>query len=51
VDAAAEAAFLAVSRGRPGVYNVAEDDGAVSIAKAQAELGWNPGFRLPAGAA
>jgi nucleoside-diphosphate-sugar epimerase len=47
VDAAAHAAFLAVSRGIPGVYNIAADDGSVSIAKARRELGWNPEFRLP----
>jgi hypothetical protein len=37
---------LAVSRGG-GVYNIAEDDGAVSIAKARRELGFDPAFRLP----
>ena len=47
VDAAAHAAFLAVSRGIAGVYNIADDDGSVSIAKARRELGWNPEFRLP----
>ena len=46
VDAAAHAALLAVSRGAPGIYNIAEDDGAVSIAKARAELGFDPRFRL-----
>ena len=42
VDAAAHAALLAVTRGRPGVYNIADDDGVVSIAKARAELGFEP---------
>jgi nucleoside-diphosphate-sugar epimerase len=42
VDAAAHAALLAVTRGGPGVYNIANDDGAVSIAKARAELGFEP---------
>jgi len=42
VDAAAQAALLAVTRGGPGVYNIADDDGAVSIAKARAELGFEP---------
>ena len=28
VDAAAQAALLAVTRGAPGIYNIAEDDGA-----------------------
>ena len=46
VDAAAQAALLAVTRGRPGIYNVADDDGAVSIGKARAELGFDPQFRL-----
>jgi nucleoside-diphosphate-sugar epimerase len=48
VDAAAQAALLAVKRGRPGIYNIAEDDGAVTVAKARDELGFDPGFRLPA---
>jgi nucleoside-diphosphate-sugar epimerase len=48
VDAAAHAAFLAVTSGAPGAYNVAEEDGAVSIAKAQEALGFDPAFRLPA---
>lgn len=46
-DAAAQAALLAVSRGAPGIYNVAEDDGALSIEKARRELGFDPGFRMP----
>lgn len=45
IDAAAKAAELAVTRGQPGIYNVAEDDGAVSIDKACVALGWNPGWR------
>ncbi len=49
VDAAAEAAALAVERGTPGVYNVAEPSPAVSVAKARRELGWDPGFRAAAG--
>jgi nucleoside-diphosphate-sugar epimerase len=46
VDAAAHAALLAVARGAPGIYNVAEDDGAVSSEKAKRELGFDPSFRL-----
>jgi nucleoside-diphosphate-sugar epimerase len=46
VDAAAQAAALAVSRGTPGLYNIAEDDGAVSSAKAKRELGFDAGFRI-----
>jgi nucleoside-diphosphate-sugar epimerase len=45
VDAAAKAALLAVT-GKPGVYNIADDDGTVSIAKARKEWGFDPGFRL-----
>jgi len=48
VDAAAQAALLALTRGKPGVYNIAEQDGALTIDKAQRELGFNPAFRLPA---
>jgi nucleoside-diphosphate-sugar epimerase len=46
VDAAAHAALIAVTRGRPGIYNIAEEDGTVSIAKARSELGFDPAFRL-----
>lgn len=45
VDAAAHAALLAADKGI-GVYNIAEDDGAVSSAKAARELGFDPAFRL-----
>lgn len=48
VDAAAQAALLALTRGGPGIYNIAADDGAVLIAKARNELGFDPAFRLPA---
>jgi nucleoside-diphosphate-sugar epimerase len=48
VDAAAHAALLAVTRGAPGIYNIAEDDGAVTVAKARSELGFDPAFRLSA---
>ena len=46
VDDAADAARRALTRGETGVYNIAEDDGAVSIGKAAAALGWVPGFRI-----
>lgn len=42
VDAAADAARRAVTQGEPGIYNIAEEDGTVSSAKAAALLGWNP---------
>jgi len=45
VDAAAHAALLALTRGTPGVYNIAEPDGAVTIDKASRDLGFNPTFR------
>lgn len=46
VDAAAQAALLALSKGRPGIYNIAEDDGAVSSEKARRELDFDPSFRM-----
>jgi len=45
VDAAAHAARLAMTQGKPGIYNIAEDDGTVDIVKARRELGWDPAFR------
>jgi nucleoside-diphosphate-sugar epimerase len=47
IDAAAKAALLAVT-GNPGVYNIADDDGIVSIEKARREWGFDPAFRLGA---
>src|SRR5882724_7239072 len=46
IDAAAHAVLLALSRGAPGIYNIAEDDGAVAITKARVELGFDPTIRL-----
>jgi nucleoside-diphosphate-sugar epimerase len=46
IDAAAQATAQAVTRGRPGVYNIADSDEIVSSAKARAELGFDPAFRL-----
>ncbi len=46
VDAAAHAALLAITRGQPGIYNIAEEDGVVAIDKARVELGFDPHFRL-----
>lgn len=48
VDAAAHAARRAITRGS-GVYNIAEPDGTVSVAKAIRELEWTPDFRAPLG--
>lgn len=49
VDAAARAAVLALTRARPGIYNVAEADPSLSSEKAVRDLGWDAGWR-PAGA-
>lgn len=46
VDAAAHAALLAATKGN-GIYNIVENDGAVSGAKAVRELAFNSDFRLP----
>jgi nucleoside-diphosphate-sugar epimerase len=45
VDAAAKAAELAVTRGKPGIYNVVETDGAVNCNKAIQAFGWDAGWR------
>ena len=47
VDAAAQAALLAVDRGRRGIFNIAEPGGPALVEKAVRELGWDAGFRLP----
>jgi nucleoside-diphosphate-sugar epimerase len=46
VDAAAHAALLAITRGAPGIFNIAEPDGTVSTTKAVRDLGFDPNFRL-----
>jgi len=46
VDAAAEAAHLSITSGRSGIFNIAEEDGTISSAKARSLLGWNPAFRI-----
>ncbi|MGV3634427.1 MAG: NAD-dependent epimerase/dehydratase family protein [Pseudorhodoplanes sp.] len=48
VDAAAQAALLALTKGSPGIYNIAEDDGSVSIEKARRSLGFDASFRMGA---
>ena len=45
VDAAAQVARLAVTRGEPGIYNVAEDDGTVAHRQGARAFGFDPGFR------
>jgi nucleoside-diphosphate-sugar epimerase len=46
VDAAAQAAVLALTRGRRGIYNVAEGSDVVSSEKAKRELGFDAAFRV-----
>jgi len=46
VEAAAHAALLAIGKGAPGVFNIAEPNGEVSIDKARQELSWDLRFRL-----
>ena len=46
VDAAAQAALLALTKGKPGVYNIAEDDGYCSSDKAKRDLGFDAGVRV-----
>ena len=46
VDAAAAAAHLAVMCEHSGIFNVAEEDGTVSSARARSILGWSPSFRI-----
>ncbi|NIE81104.1 NAD(P)-dependent oxidoreductase [Asaia sp. As-1742] len=45
VDSAANAALLALLHGARGIYNFAEDDGAVSSEKAKRELNWSADWR------
>jgi hypothetical protein len=46
VDAAAYAALLAVDKGAPGIFNIAEPNELVATEKARTELGWRADFRL-----
>jgi nucleoside-diphosphate-sugar epimerase len=48
VDAAASAALLAIDKGKPGIYNIAEESSHLTTAKARRELGFDPAFRLSA---
>jgi len=45
VDAAANAALLAITKGSRGIYNIAEDDGAISNENAKRDLGFNAAVR------
>lgn len=46
VDAAARACVLALSKGKPGLYNIAEDDGYCSSEKAKRDFGFDAAFRM-----
>jgi nucleoside-diphosphate-sugar epimerase len=46
VDAAARATLLALTRGKPGIYNIAEDDDRLSSDKAKRDLGFDARFRI-----
>jgi len=46
VEAAAHAALLALDRGKPGIYNIAEPGSEACSDKAIAELGWRADLRL-----
>ena len=48
IDAAAYCAVLALSKGSRGIYNIAEDDGAVSSEKAKRDFGFDASFRITA---
>jgi nucleoside-diphosphate-sugar epimerase len=48
VDAAAHAALLALSKGQPGIYNIADDGESVSSEKAKRELGFDARYRSAA---
>jgi len=46
LDAAAQACANALTRGEPGIYNIAEDDAGLSSEKAKRLLGFDSGFRF-----
>ncbi|MGA9125050.1 MAG: NAD(P)-dependent oxidoreductase [Pseudolabrys sp.] len=46
IDAAARATLLALTKAKPGIYNIAEDGDAVSSEKANREFGFDPGSRF-----
>lgn len=46
IDAAARATLQALTKGKPGIYNIAEDGGAVSSEKAKTEFGFDPQSRI-----
>jgi nucleoside-diphosphate-sugar epimerase len=46
VDAAAQACLLALTKGKHGIYNIAEDADMLSSEKAKRELGFDARFRI-----
>ncbi len=46
IDAAARATMQAVTKGKPGIYNIAEDGAAVSSEKAKQDFGFDPQSRI-----
>ena len=42
VEGAARATLLAIDHGPPGIYNVVDDDDAISNLRARQLLGWTP---------
>jgi len=46
VEAAAKAAEISVTKGKTGIYNIAEADISLSTTKATSTLGWNADFRM-----
>ncbi|HTT00551.1 MAG TPA: NAD(P)-dependent oxidoreductase [Steroidobacteraceae bacterium] len=48
VDAAAQAALLAIDHAGPGIFNIVEPNPHVATDKARRELGWDADFRLAA---
>jgi nucleoside-diphosphate-sugar epimerase len=45
VDAAAWAAVLAVERGEPGIYNIADPGPQLDTSKARTQLAWSAAWR------
>ncbi|WP_207859818.1 hypothetical protein [Volucribacter psittacicida] len=46
VDAAVNAAFLAVKQTQSAIFNITDDSAMISNQKAKTELAWSPDFRF-----
>ena len=46
IEAAARATMQALTKGKPGIYNIAEDGPAVSSEKAKQDFGFDPQGRI-----